>query len=633
MKTEEGIIRVLPETLANKIAAGEVVQRPASVVKELMENALDAGADDIRVIVRRAGSTLVQVIDNGCGMGPIDAERCFQRHATSKIRSIEDLKRIRTLGFRGEALASIGSVAQVELRTRRKEDETGTRVEIKGGKRVTKEPIAAPPGTSVTVRHLFFNVPARRNFLKSPATEFKHILDVFQALALAHPEVAFLLVHDDQEVHRLPRAGEQWSQEALKVRILDLFGHAYASMLVPVEESTSYLSIRGFVGKPEFTRRSRGEQFLFVNRRAIRDRYLDHAVRTGYGEMLPRGSYPFYALFLALDPSHVDVNIHPTKAEVKFDDERGVYGMVQAVVKKALGAVDIAPSVGYNAEGRLVERHAAGDHVRRTVPAAGMPAAIPEPFVDLPRVNPLKDYQKPAPNQQDIFSPGTISQILYQGNEEPTRSHVPSEAVPQEESETPVKDERLLWQLHNKYILTHIRSGLLIMDQHAAHERILYERALKTMENGLGLSQQLLFPYVLELPEADRELLAELLPDLRSLGFDITIRGKKIIVSGVPADIRTGDERHMLEEILEQYKSYQATLQLSGRDNLAKSVACKSAIKTGQQLTYHEMRALFDQLFACDMPYACPHGRPTMIKISIDELDRRFGRIGHLERE
>ena len=630
MKMEEGIIQVLPETLANKIAAGEVVQRPASVVKELVENALDAGADDIQVIIRREGSTLIHVIDNGCGMSPADARRCFQRHATSKIRSIEDLERIRTLGFRGEALASIGSVAHVELRTRRQEDDTGTRVEIKGGKLVAQEPVATPAGTSVAVRHLFFNVPARRNFLKSPATEFKHIVDVFQTLALAHPEVAFLLKHEEQEIHRLPRTGDRWSMEALRMRILDLFGNTLDSVLVPVEETTSYLSVRGFVSKPEFTRRSRGEQFLFVNRRGIRDRYLDHAVRTGYGEMLPKGSYPFYALFLTLDPAHVDVNIHPTKAEVKFDDERGVYNVVRTVVKKALGSVDIAPSVGYDDRGRLVERHAAGDYVQRKAAPATVSSAS---FDELPRVNPLKDYARPAPNQQDIFSPGEVSQWLYQGAVERAKRHVPSEALPEEEPEAPVEDERLLWQLHNKYILTHIRSGLLIMDQHAAHERILYERALKTMENGLGLSQQLLFPYELELPEADRELLKELLPDLRSLGFDITIRGKKIVVSGVPADIRTGDERHMLEEILEQYKTYQDTLQLQGRDNLAKSVACKSAIKTGQQLTYHEMRALFDQLFACDMPYACPHGRPTMIKISIDELDRRFGRVGHLERE
>ncbi len=335
----------MPETLANKIAAGEVVQRPASASKELIENAIDAGADQVTVVLKSAGSELVQVIDNGCGMSPQDAVDSFQRHATSKIRSIDDLERIQTLGFRGEALASVAAVAQVELKTKRHQDEAGFLVRIHGGTLEATEPCATPDGTSVAVRNLFYNVPARRNFLKTPATEFKHLVEIFQFLALANPSVAFTLVHDDNEVYRLSKARSTDAQQALRQRIGELLGKEHAENVVPVGETTSYLSATGFISRPEFNRRSRGEQFLFVNGRYVKNRSLDQAVLHAYEGLLPSGAYPFYALFLWLDPRHIDVNVHPTKAEIKFDDERGVYGFVKAVVRKALGTADLVPQL------------------------------------------------------------------------------------------------------------------------------------------------------------------------------------------------------------------------------------------------------------------------------------------------
>ena len=627
----------MPETLANKIAAGEVVQRPASASKELIENAIDAGAADVTVVLRSAGSELVHVIDNGCGMSPQDAVDSFQRHATSKIRSIDDLERIQTLGFRGEALASIAAVAQVELKTKRHQDEAGFLVRIHGGALEATEPCATPDGTSIAVRNLFYNVPARRNFLKTPATEFKHLVEIFQFLALANPSVAFTLVHDDNEVYRLSKARSKDPHEALRQRIGELLGKEHAENVVPVSETTSYLSATGFISRPEFNRRSRGEQFLFVNGRYIKNRSLDHAVLHAYEGLLPDGAYPFYALFLWLDPRHIDVNVHPTKAEIKFDDERGVYGFVKAVVRKALGTADLVPQLDIGPAERperppVPTFEASVDRVPSFTPmrpgggeGAGKGGA--------PRPGPVASFEGPAEGalHPPWQPPDELTERLY--------GPMPAEQAGQtiasgstEESQDKIeraKGEPLLWQLHNRYVLTQIRSGLMILDQHAAHERILYEHALQSMQSGFGMSQQLLFPHTLDFNPADFELLKELLPDLRSLGFDIEVfSGRSIVVRGVPADIPPGDERGILDDILQQYKNYQSDLQIKGRDNLAKSIAHRSAIKSGDTLTAKEMRTLIDQLFLCEMPYASPHGRPTIIKISIDELDKRFGRSG-----
>ena len=633
----------MPTALANKIAAGEVVQRPASAAKELIENALDAGADDIHVVLRRAGSELIHVIDNGSGMSPADAEACFLRHATSKITSIDDLERIRTLGFRGEALASIASVAQVELKTKRKQDDAGIYVRIEGSEILETRPCAAPDGTSMAVRNLFFNVPARRNFLKTPATEFKHLLETFQFLALSHPHVAFRLTHDDNEVYRLRAAEAEDPHDALAQRISELFGDGHPDQLVQVEERTSYVTVTGFVGQPEFNRKTRGEQFLFVNGRYIKNRYLEHAVTGGYGDLLPEGSYPFMALFLEIDPRHVDVNVHPTKAEVKFDDERGIYGFLRAVIQKALALADLTPQFDWDQDapsGSAVKPTLSPGEsggVRFEAPRAaslgGAPSAGSSAHAARRSSTGARSFRTESPGRRGGPSLGTLSERLYAtpasdaaaGESDAEAMLIPSGTSALLPNEPPEAD-RLLWQLHQRYVLTQIHSGLLIVDQQAAHARILYERVLRTMRTGSGQSQQLLFPHTLEFNPADLELLDELLTDLHALGFDIEITGSRsVVVRGVPPDVRSGDERSMLEDILQQYKDQASSLELQARENLARSIARRSAVRPDQRLSPEAMRTLIDQLFQCSAPYTTPDGRPTMIKITTDELSKRFG--------
>ena len=608
------VIRVMPEGLANKIAAGEVVQRPAAAAKELLENAVDAGADDVQLVVKQAGRELVQVVDDGCGMSRADAERCFRRHATSKIRSVEDLGRIRTLGFRGEALASIAAVAQVELKTRRSEDAAGTRVRVEGGEVVAVEPCAAPPGTSVAVRNLFYNVPVRRNFLKTPATEFKHLVETFQRLALAHPAAAFTLTHNDHEVYGLAAARSPDFFAALRQRIGGLLGEDRARHLVRVEEKASYLSVRGYVSAPAQRRRGRDEQFLFVNGRHVESRYLAHAVRTAYGDLLPDDVFPPFALFLTLDPRRVDVNVHPTKAEVKFDDQSGVYGFLRGAVRAVLGAQDLTPQFG--GEGA-------------TQPGSERPAASPRPrpvsfqaegeedesprsargaSSSAARASEAKRRVRPAPG----MAPGEASRQLYEG---------------EEETPTPAS-ERPVWQLGRAYVVTADGDGLLVVDQQAAHQRVLFERArrLQAAEKQAA-PQQLLFPCTVELPVADAELVRELLPDLRALGFDLDLfSGRTVAVRGVPSGLREGGEEALLAEVLAQFKENRNAETTKSQDTLARSLAQRGAVRAGQPLAEAEMRALLADLFRCEMPYADPGGRDTLWRLSKEELDERFGR-------
>ena len=591
------LVQVMPEALANKIAAGEVVQRPASAEKELIENALDAGADDIEVVLKSAGSTLIQVRDNGCGMSPEDALECFRRHATSKIRTSEDLEQIWTLGFRGEALASIAAIAHVTLKTRRSVDTQGSMIRIHGGDLRVSEPCAAPPGTSIEVRNLFYNVPARRSFLKSPATEFKHLAEVFQTLALANPNVAFSLHHDGAELYRLAKSHRDGFEEALMERICALLGTEYAEMLAPVKETTSYLSARGFVGRPEHARRGRGEQFLFVNNRFVRSRSLSHAVFSAYEGLIHSRSYPFYALFLTLNPRHTDVNVHPTKAEIRFDDERGVYGFVKAVVRKALGTADLvpqfSPSTSSASTGQADSQTGPGWSAREVV--AG---------------------EKP---------PGALTDLLYAPTErnEGERQETGMDAASVERA----NGAPLLWQLHNQFVLTQLRTGLMILDQRAAHERILYEQALESMHSGMGVSQQLLFPQTLQFGPSDFAVLEEIIPLLLSLGFSLDVfSGRTVVVRGVPADVRPGAENDILYDFLEDYKSGVQDLKISSRDSAARSVARRGAISAGAALSTIEMRTLIDRLFRCEKPYASPSGHPTMIRISMEELRQRFAR-------
>ncbi|MFN3597169.1 MAG: DNA mismatch repair endonuclease MutL [Rubricoccaceae bacterium] len=653
----DGLIRVMPDVLASKIAAGEVVQRPASAAKELLENALDAGASTIELIVRRAGSDLVQVVDDGSGMGPADAVACFGRHATSKLRSFEDLERLRTLGFRGEALASIASVARVELRTRRRQDATGTCVRVDGGVVSPPEPVAASPGTSVAVRALFYNVPARRAFLKTPATEFRHLVEAFQAIALSHPGVAFRLVHDDNEVYHLP-AADGPPGAALRQRVTDLLGAHLEHALVDVGETTSYLSLRGVVGRPEVARRGRGDQYLFVNERAVRSRALETAVAQAFGGMLPEGHHPFFALFLRVDPRHVDVNVHPSKTEIKFDDERGLFSFVRAVVKKGLAETGLAIAFE-SAPGAVGQAFARMDRpVPGRVPplATGSEAGLPEhagpEHVNSQGEEPSGPVLGATPRAWDLPSDvaagaarapvGAATGRPLGGSAPPPDPLVHRQVVPGATGEVSARGggasgeaagdhaegpDGAIWQLHGRYLLSPIRSGLLVVDQRAAHERILYESALAALEAGMGLSQQLLFARVVPLGPAERALVEELLPELRALGFELDLDGARgVVVRGVPADVRVGEEQEVLTDLLAQFRRNADTLRLGARDNLARSLARRGAVREGQVLAPAAARALIDQLFACKDPYTDPAGRLTMLRLTQDEFDRRFGR-------
>jgi DNA mismatch repair protein MutL len=627
---EDGIIRVMPEPLANKIAAGEVVQRPASVVKELVENSVDAGADEISVIIKAAGAELIQIIDNGSGMGRGDAEACFRRHATSKIRSIEDLERICTLGFRGEALASIGAVAQVELKTRRVQDAAGTRVRVDGGHVTAVEPCATTPGTVISVRNLFFNVPARRNFLKTPATEFKHIVETCHFLALSHPEIGFTLINDGNEVFRLASGERGSGTAALRQRVAALFGHA-SEALIDVSETTSYVSIRGLIGRPATARRVRGEQFLFVNDRYVKSRYLEHAVISAFEGALSDEAYPFFALYLDIDPSHVDVNVHPTKAEVKFDDERGVYAMLHAVARRTVGAAHRAPPVD---TGGTTMSFVLPDEV--AMRSGGRVDQAEGPGFSRPGYRPAFESARPfegfAPSYRPGdrgMAPGDLTESFYGGPAQlRNEAEAPQQGAPAEPSspeEGPTDDRASLWQMQNGTIISQIKSGLLFVDPSAAHERILYEQAMRSFKGDAGLSQQLLFPETIDLDAADFALFQEILPDLRALGFEVEVfSGRSIALRGVPIVTRAGDERQVLEDLLSQLRQQRPGLKVKGREQLAKLVARRNALRPGTRLSVPEMRSLIDRLFGCEMPYASPGGRATMFKMPFDEIDQRF---------
>ncbi len=658
--TSEGLIEVMSDRLANQIAAGEVVQRPASVAKELIENSLDAGASSIEVLLKDAGSTLVQVIDDGCGMSPADAERCFERHATSKLRSVDDLERIRTLGFRGEALASIAAVSQVTLKTKRVEDDAGTLVRVEGGEQVEMRPCAIPNGTSVAVRNLFFNVPARRNFLKTPATELKHLTQTVQSLALANPDTAVRLEHDGHEHYDLPAAPDDDWHEATRARILGLFGGDHEGELVPVEDASSDLTLRGFVGAPSFHRKTRGEQFLFVNGRAVTDRYLSHAVKKAYGELVPDGAFPFFALFLTMNPERVDVNVHPQKEEVKFDDQSGIYGFLRSAVRRALGRVHVspqmddgrdeagpegAPTAGSDEEGTPSDPSSpvSGEETSSTRPtptsfqprrssggsssgsersSSPSPARSPDPETDSSAVSPgdQSDALYRPPDAADD-SPSTDTSAPAQRRER-TSSPTPSG---EDASET--SDRRPVWGLHDTYVVTPTETGMMLVDQRAAHVRVLYERAQAHLRDQKGASQRLLFPHTVDLSPAEVELLEELRDDLEALGFELErLSGRTVSVRGVPADVPDGNEDTILEEILEQYTSARDTVDDERREYLAKTMAQRSAVDRGQPLSDEERRALLHDLFDCEMPYADPTGTPTIVKFSMEELADRFGR-------
>ncbi len=607
-----GTITILPEQLANKIAAGEVVQRPESVVKELVENSIDAGATLISIAIKEGGKSFIQVSDNGSGMNDEDAAIAFGRHATSKIKSYEDLENIRTLGFRGEALASIAAVAHVELKTRRLTDDVGTLVRIEGGDLKEQSKTSTQPGTIISVRNLFYNTPARRHFLKSNNTEFKHIYDVVQRVALSRPDVAIHFTSDGEDLLDL-KSG------SIEERLKNLYGERHFETLIPFDEQTELLSISGFIGKPDFARKSRVDQYLFLNKRPIVNRSINHAIFSGYEHLIEKGNFPFYLVFLELDPHKVDVNVHPSKMEVKFADEQSIYRFVISVVRKSLGSNDLVPSLDMNGAKSFDRSFASLRH-----------AALPQHFTGDFGSSEKNIFSTPSSNFSQASAQRDSLNLDKLFSDIPTIP-LPETARPQQFAhgtrENEAQEGKGIWQLHNKYILSQIRTGLMIIDQHVAHERVLYERALASFENAVPVSQQLLFPHTVQLSPGDFALAKELIPHLQAIGFELKLFGKNtVVLEGVPTDVKAGMEGSILQDILDEFKNNQHRVKLDSRDNVAKSFSCKAAIKAGDKLSEIEMRVLIDQLFATSMPYVCPHGRPVVVKISIGELDRRFMR-------
>ncbi|WP_019947747.1 DNA mismatch repair endonuclease MutL [Hymenobacter aerophilus] len=694
------IIQLLPEYLANQIAAGEVVQRPASAVKELLENAVDAGATQVQLIVKEAGKQLVQVVDNGAGMSPTDARMSLERHATSKIRTTDDLFRIRTLGFRGEALASIAAVAQLELRTKTRDQDTGTLLLVEGSQITSQQPVACPDGTSISMKNLFFNVPARRNFLKSNAVEMRHILDEFQHVALANPGIAFSLFQNDLEVFNLP-AGK------LGQRIVALLGNGYKEQLAQVEEETPFLTVRGFIGKPESAKKSRGDQFFFVNNRFIRSAYLNHAVLTAYEGLLPKDTHPFYVLFLDLDPKSIDINVHPTKTEIKFEDEKTVYAIVRSAVKQSLGLHNMAPSLDFagdvnfgairplqlsgneknpfddgtgsgrpdalaaaaSAANQLANPRSSGrasgasaferpltprpteqakqelEDFYRSLSRVNLPdveheataAGVPVPKVPVAPPAPAATPETPpaAPENVDpetgevlpvapaAETPASAATAAPQVEVLPGTAAAPE--LPLRESSTGPGNKVL--QLHQQYLLVPVKSGVMLIDQVAARERILFEQYAQALERDVSASQTLLFPRTITFTPQDFAILREVEDALRALGFRFTDFGRHTIaVEGIPADVPARDEKELLEGLIEQFRSGGGQVKLDRREQMARALARRvAASAAGARLSEREMTTIVDKLFACTVPNYTPDGRRTIVMLELGQLRELFG--------
>lgn len=619
MREQEGlsmanVIRLLPDSLANQIAAGEVVQRPASVVKELMENAVDAGSTEIKLIVKQAGKSLIQVIDNGKGMNEVDARMCFERHATSKLKSTEDLFKILTMGFRGEALASIAAVSQVELITCTPEEGLGTKVILEGRKVQTQEPVNAPVGTQVSVKNLFFNVPARRNFLKSNPVENKHIIDEFQRIALAYPHIGFSFFQDGIEMYQLPPT-------KLSHRIVHLFGRNYREQLLPCQEATELLQLEGYIGKPENAKKTRGEQFFFVNNRFIKSAYLHHAVKQAFEELLPLKSFPFYVLCLTIPPEQIDINVHPTKTEIKFEEERMVYSIVEAAVKKALAVHHVTPSIDFNENvnsnpfafsapvvNKEVESKADRNYAQfRSI----APASIEQP------------WEKAMDGLQETQAVSALESV-----NNTVIDHVPEVEqliISSDAAQKKVHSNDWKVQLHGQYLLASVKSGLLVVNQKAAHERILYEKYFNAFQQNGGASQQLLFPVTLKLNLADVALVEACKEELSCLGFALELSEDGVLtVLGLPIDAADQEPEGLIEGILEQFKWNQDHLSLPKPENWARTLAKRTCLKTGKALPPAEMSALVDQLFSCETPNYTAEGEKTFVIMPLEAVHSMF---------
>lgn len=609
------IIQLLPDNIANQIAAGEVIQRPASAVKELLENAVDAGATEVRLIIQDAGKQLVQVIDNGKGMSSTDARMSFERHATSKIRNIDDLFQIRTMGFRGEALASIAAVSQVELRTKRAEDELGTYIEIDNSVVKVQEPCSANNGTSIAMKNLFFNVPARRNFLKSNAAEMRHIVDEFIHVALAFPQVFFSMTSNGQQVFHLERGN-------LKQRIVQLLGTPYNARLVSVQEHTDYLDITGFVGKPETAKKTRGDQYLFVNNRYIRSAYLHHAIMNAYQDLIPADAYPMYVLFFDLDPAHIDINVHPTKQEIKFDDEKIMYAFVQAAVKHALAQYSITPTLDFDLDPQVQQLDAINKPFTEDKQQHATSSSLFHTFTQKHQAH-FIDKNAGLKNWKDLMQD-------TQQDAARKEEHFPFESpgiqpAPRMGSVLEIDWTADFTQIRQQFILVPTNRGFLVVNQQLAHERVLYERLADAAHGKPMATQRSLFPISISCTPADAVLVNDLLPDLLQLGYALEPFGtNSFVIQGTPADVEQGNEKQVIEQLLEQYKHFTSTLKFSKREKLVRSMVSQQSIKAGKVLSSKEMHALISSLFACATTNTTIDGAPTYIEFRQEQLTRMF---------
>ena len=614
------IIQLLPDHVANQIAAGEVVQRPASVVKELIENAIDAGATSITLLLKDAGKTLIQVIDDGKGMSPTDARLSFERHATSKIKEAQDLFNLNTKGFRGEALASIAAIAHVELKTKQEEDELGIQIKIEGSEIVSQEVVSAAKGTSIAVKNLFFNIPARRNFLKSDTIETRHIIDEFQRVSLAHPSISFLLHHNNNEVYHLKKSN-------LRKRIVAIFGAKMNEKLVPINEQTDIITVNGFVAKPEFAKKKRGEQFFFVNNRFIKSSYLNHAVMNAFEGLLEGGSHPSYFLYLEVPPNTIDINIHPTKTEIKFDNEKALYAILRATVKHSLGQYNVAPVLDFDRDATLDTPY---DYSKKGN------SSIPPITVD-PTFNPFKtesSYKEPSNTNGASKNASTHSyQSSFKkdtGNWEALYTNVDTfEPIQQEqlfESQQETETGKT-FQIQKKYLLSSIKSGVVLIHQSLAHQRVLYEEFLENITVKEASSQQLLFPVNISFSSSDIEMIYSIKSDLESAGFMFDEFTKEsVVIAGIPTSISESQITLILERLLDDIKLEVPDTSFSHFDVMAKSFAKSLAIKTGTSLNMKEQENLVNNLFSCKEPNISPFGKPTFKTLTLNEIDAIFNK-------
>jgi len=596
------IISVLPDHVANQIAAGEVVQRPASVVKELIENAIDAGATEIKLIIKDAGKTLIQVIDNGKGMSPFDTRLAFERHATSKIKTAEDLFRLHTKGFRGEALASISAVAQVELKTKQENDEAGQHLLIDGGKFIRQENCQCPTGSNFMVKNLFFNIPARRNFLKDDSVELKHIIHEFERIALPHHNIHFSLFSNNNQVYHLPPA-------SLLQRIMGMFGNSYQQKLVSVEEATPYLKVSGYVGKPEMAKKTKKDQYFFINNRFIRSPYLSTAVYEAFKNLISIDAHPAWFIFLDIEPSQIDVNIHPTKTEIKFMDDKTVFITLLSIIKRALGKANIGPSIDFDTE--------------PMTDVAFSQNRIPvQPKVTWNTdYNPFNTTIAPTHEQQQNNVKHWESMFLGFNRTESDNSAT-------QEFLSQTREESIVYktfQLYHKYIVCNQQDGILIIDQQRAHERILYEHFLKTKNQTPLAVQQILFPEQVEFSHRDFQLMHDLIPEFKLLGFDIEVFGKNnMVINGVPTELENQNIQLAIENILEAYKLNTIDAKLDVHDNLCQSLAKSTAIKNGKPLEESEMQQIISHLMHCENNMYTADGKTIFMQVNKEIIEKHF---------